>query len=589
MATAIVKKDEEFVPITSGDITPVADIPVVTQDDAAFNFRILGIEPTTTTPVSALPPAPVLPAPTLPAPTGVPLTQEQLQKRPDETNEQYIDRIAGLRGDTTENVARQKELLGVVADVAPEVIPEPEPLVEGEPTVAEPTALTPEQQAIESANKAIRDLNEKLLGRAKFRLTEEVEAGLPGLEATQRDLQGRLQALINQAQAIPLGLTTRAAKESGISTFGISTLRRDDLRENAIGSLAIAAQLQATQGNIATAQDMVDRAVEMKYGPIEEEIEVKLANLELALLSPSFTQSEKNKAAELKAEIEADKEKVATQKAEQKAIWDISVAVAGAGASADVLRQIQESQTKEEALRLAAPFLREAEGVKKDELLSVSEAKALKVPFGTTKAEAIAMGLTPKDEPSASQFNVANFASRMQQANPIIGNLSVELSKLSKVEFFAQLKLPSALQSDLVRQFVQAETNLITAILRRESGAAIAPDEFVDARKVYIPQPGDDATTLAQKKAVRDLVQRNFISEAGGAFEPAPVISTKIESFSGLGSSIQEALDSGFSAEETLTFLKENKSEETVAKITEAESFGYSPQQILNFLKGLNQ
>jgi len=123
---------------------------------------------------------------------------------------------------------------------------------------------------------------------------------------------------------------------------------------------------------------------------------------------------------------------------------------------------------------------------------------------------------------SASQFVVANFASRIQQSLGDFARIESDIAELSTSEFFLQKKAPRALKSDTMRQFLQAEENMITAILRRESGAAISPEEFVTARSMYIPQPGDDEGTLLQKKFTRDLVLRNFINEAGTAFEPIP-------------------------------------------------------------------
>ena len=45
------------------------------------------------------------------------------------------------------------------------------------------------------------------------------------------------------------------------------------------------------------------------------------------------------------------------------------------------------------------------------------------------------------------------------------------------------------LKTDERQMFEQAERNFINAILRQESGAAIADSEFNNARKQYMPQP----------------------------------------------------------------------------------------------------
>ena len=43
----------------------------------------------------------------------------------------------------------------------------------------------------------------------------------------------------------------------------------------------------------------------------------------------------------------------------------------------------------------------------------------------------------------------------------------------------------------------------LQAILRKDTGAAITKEEQVEYGKVYLPQPGDSAALLAQKKASR--------------------------------------------------------------------------------------
>ena len=240
--------------------------------------------------------------------------------------------------------------------VPPALAPTPTPtapITPTEPTRPTPPTLTPEQQEVQRQTEELIRLNREFLGEAAFRREKEEEFGVPEIEATQRDLTIQLSSLIEVAKGIPLGLTTVGAKEMGISTRGITTLQRDDLRENAIKSLMVSALLQATQGNLATAQDQVDRAVGDKYNPIEEEINVKLTNLDLILTSPRFTQSEKDRAQEQKDTQEKKKSEIQEQKAEQKAIWDISVDAAQANASSTILRNIQDAQTKEEALRIA--------------------------------------------------------------------------------------------------------------------------------------------------------------------------------------------------------------------------------------------
>jgi hypothetical protein len=65
------------------------------------------------------------------------------------------------------------------------------------------------------------------------------------------------------------------------------------------------------------------------------------------------------------------------------------------------------------------------------------------------------------------------------------------------------------------QQYDQARRNFVNAILRRESGAAIAESEFENANKQYFPQPFDDQATINQKRAARQLATQLMMASAG--------------------------------------------------------------------------
>lgn len=134
----------------------------------------------------------------------------------------------------------------------------------------------------------------------------------------------------------------------------------------------------------------------------------------------------------------------------------------------------------------------------------------------------------PGDEPASTerpatqtQFTAGTYAGRMEQSEDVLSQLENNIASMNPVSFWAQSKSPTpAMQSGNFQSFDQAARNFINAVLRRESGAAISESEFDNARKQYLPQPGDTETTLAQKKANRDYVFASFKREAGGAYSP---------------------------------------------------------------------
>ena len=114
---------------------------------------------------------------------------------------------------------------------------------------------------------------------------------------------------------------------------------------------------------------------------------------------------------------------------------------------------------------------------------------------------------------------MATYAARMEQANPTLKALEQTIANTNSFAFNNYEKLPAELQPMAYRQFMQAARNFINAVLRRESGAVISPTEFAEARKQYLPQPGDNAAILAQKEANRNIVYNSFKKGAGSAYQ----------------------------------------------------------------------
>jgi hypothetical protein len=65
------------------------------------------------------------------------------------------------------------------------------------------------------------------------------------------------------------------------------------------------------------------------------------------------------------------------------------------------------------------------------------------------------------------------------------------------------------------RQTRQARQNFITAVLRKESGATIRPDEFKVEEEKYFPTINDDIETIRQKQDARKLAIEALKAQAG--------------------------------------------------------------------------
>ena len=73
--------------------------------------------------------------------------------------------------------------------------------------------------------------------------------------------------------------------------------------------------------------------------------------------------------------------------------------------------------------------------------------------------------------------------------------------------------------SDAGQQYLAAKMNFITAVLRKESGAAISATEFETEDMKYFPQPGESAATIEQKRLARKTAIDAMKAQSGGAFD----------------------------------------------------------------------
>jgi len=78
---------------------------------------------------------------------------------------------------------------------------------------------------------------------------------------------------------------------------------------------------------------------------------------------------------------------------------------------------------------------------------------------------------------------------------------------------------PEFLKSDKGRAYLAAKEEYITAVLRRESGAAIGDPEFERYNKIYFPRVGDSAKVIANKAAKRKVMLQNLALQTNGAYQ----------------------------------------------------------------------
>lgn len=259
-----------------------------------------------------------------------------------------------------------------------------------------------------------------------------------------------------------------------------------------------------------------------------------------------------------KFKLEAEKEKIAQQKAEEKPIA-LSVGeslvnpktgktVATGGSVVDRQAQdtffnltqsfpdtniawddklnAQQNLSKLQAAIAVSPTFKQKmqdASQNPNRVLSATEAQALGVPFGTTAG--MAYGLTPQKPLTEAQSKDLTYGTRGDESNVTINEMEDTIAKYNPLSWTAytaaeNTTLGNTIVPDEIKQIRQAERNFGTAVLRRESGATILPSEFATLEKQYFPRPGDDAKTLKQKAQNRKTAIESFKKAAGPAAFP---------------------------------------------------------------------
>lgn len=122
-------------------------------------------------------------------------------------------------------------------------------------------------------------------------------------------------------------------------------------------------------------------------------------------------------------------------------------------------------------------------------------------------------------KPTESQSKDAGFASRMVEShNQITGLEGVGTDKKQAMAGSVPY-IGNQISSPEKQKFEQAKRNFVTAILRKESGAAISAGEFETEEKKYFPQVGDSPDVIKQKREARELAIEGVMAGAGSGYK----------------------------------------------------------------------
>jgi hypothetical protein len=138
-----------------------------------------------------------------------------------------------------------------------------------------------------------------------------------------------------------------------------------------------------------------------------------------------------------------------------------------------------------------------------------------------SQGNALAFGMRMKEANSVlndmEDKGITNTGAARSVVSGILGAVPAIGGKLEEKTSSAMNVLPTWAggPSPEQQQVEQARRNFITAVLRKESGATISPEEFYSEEKKYFPQLGDSQPVILQKRAARDLAIRAMDIQSG--------------------------------------------------------------------------
>ncbi len=123
-------------------------------------------------------------------------------------------------------------------------------------------------------------------------------------------------------------------------------------------------------------------------------------------------------------------------------------------------------------------------------------------PDGTVTLTQGSLGGMPKL--TESEGRNAGFYGRGVASQQILNDLEKQGTSLWNKAASGLPVVGNYMRSEEAQKYDQAKRDFVNAVLRRESGAVISPEEFANAEQQYFPQPGDGAEVIEQKRKNRE-------------------------------------------------------------------------------------
>jgi hypothetical protein len=249
------------------------------------------------------------------------------------------------------------------------------------------------QTATTESASALRGYLDKLAGKGVAQVEAETEAGIPKLTQELTDITNQIEAKQLAARRQIEAVQSEAGLTKGQVNQRVQEINRQNAKE--LADLSIIQN--ARNRNLLTAQDLVNRKIDLEYGDLKDRIEAEkffyqenkddLTKAEQNLLNERIRQDERQY-----------NEGVALEKTKQELIIQAS---SNQNVPLSVIQQAQRAKTPSEVASILAPYM-------VDELRQLQIAKA-KMELGGVS-----------DEPVTQPIALAQAQTNIQQINDLL-------------------------------------------------------------------------------------------------------------------------------------------------------------------------
>lgn len=369
----------------------------------------------------------------------------------------------------------------------------------------------------------LQNLTSQLSGQALDTSSSQTQAAAPYTQQLN-DINNQ----IRMHQANSLANQEKVMAGGGDTSFQSGEGQRV-ARNDAIQTMMLSSQAQALQGNITFAKDQAEAATNLKYAQVAQDIQTAKNNIYNNW--DTFTAAEKKRAEATLLQLDSKDQVVARQIEDDHAISAMATAAIKNNPGNSNVQYLAQQALKTSNLDRAFSLIGQYQSNPLDieqqiaqiaasrastassnvnTALNQEQLKTLRqAGSGGTSSNIVTAQGKPLTDAQASSYG---YAQRTQTANDILNQFD---TKFAAADTLFQGSLPNLLKSPERQQYEQASRNFVNAVLRRESGAVISPEEFKNASLQYFAQPGDAPATIIQKQQNRQQTIQNLVTAAG--------------------------------------------------------------------------